>query len=406
MLFTDAYAAAPVCSPTRASLMTGKYPARLHLTDYIPGRAPGDRRLLTPNWRKSLPLEEVTLAEALKQQGYACGHFGKWHLNWDKSYKPGRPGDPGSQGFDDVLTTHKPGAGPASPLPQDWHHVRRITNRAIEFIERHRERPFFCYVTHNTIHRPLHARAELVRKYMDKQSEKPDKTIALVAAMVERLDTSVGRLLAALDELALDERTMVIFYGDNGSLYGPEGATPYSGRKGQLNEGGIREPLVIRWPGSVTPGSKCDVPVTTVDFFPTLLAAAGADDLPPNLDGVNLLPVLTGTGSIERDAIFWHFPHYHSAGNGPSGAVRQGRWKLIEWFDMSVDDAAQPGALQLFDLQEDPAERKDLSSEMPQRVTQLHERLQAWRKKVGAQMMKPNPTWKHGITAGSVPDGQ
>jgi arylsulfatase A-like enzyme len=162
MRFTDAYAAAPVCSPTRASIMTGKYPARLHLTDFIKGGSPLDRKLLVPEWTPYLPLEEVTVAEALKSAGYVCGHFGKWHLNRNKSYSPGRMQDPGSQGFDTVLTTHKPKAGPESPYENDWHHVRRITAQAIDFIEKNKDRPFFCYIPHNTIHRPEIERQELI----------------------------------------------------------------------------------------------------------------------------------------------------------------------------------------------------------------------------------------------------
>ena len=170
MKFTNAYAASTVCSPTRASIMTGKYPARLHLTDYIPGNAPQDTLLIVPNWTKQLLSEEITIAETLKSAGYATGHFGKWHLNKDKNYEPGRPGDPGSQGFDDVLCTHKPGAGPPSPYVDDSHHVREITERALSFIEKNKENLFFCYITHNTIHAPEIEKQEKINKYNQKQS--------------------------------------------------------------------------------------------------------------------------------------------------------------------------------------------------------------------------------------------
>ncbi|MEO2032489.1 MAG: sulfatase [Planctomycetaceae bacterium] len=389
MRFTSAYAACQVCSPTRASIMTGKYPARLHITNFIPGSAEKfvDSRLLVPAWQKSLPLEEVTIAEALKNKGYSTGHFGKWHLNIDKKYKPGRPGDPASQGFDDVLTTHKPGAGPKSKYEDDAHHVREITERALTFIKANRSKPFFCYVTHNSIHRPITERPELVAKYQARaDSSRPDQN-PVVGAMMDTLDRSVGRILDQLDALNLSDNTLVIYYSDNGCMWGSDVLKPLRGGKAQMWEGGIRVPFIVRWPGVVEPGSVCDVPVTSVDMFPTLLDAAGEKPSFPNVDGESLLPLLSRSGELTRSAIYWHYPHYHHQGGFPSGAIRRGHFKLIEWFDKSIDGIETPGALQLFDLQQDISEQHDLSEIEPDLTDDLYQELRKWRAVVGAQTM-------------------
>jgi uncharacterized sulfatase len=396
MRFTDAYAACPVCSPTRASLMTGKYPARLHLTDFIKGGSPKDRKLLTPEWTPYLPLEQVTIAEALKAAGYACGHFGKWHLNKDKNYKLGRPMDPGSQGFDDVLTTHKPGKGPKSIYENDWHHVRRITERSIAFIEKNKDKPFFCYVTHNSIHRPEKETKELIDKYRKKPDADNDQKYGhnnpIQAAMLETLDKSVDTILRKLDELGLSKNTIVVFFGDNGHL-GPKDSKPLRGSKADLYEGGIRVPMVVRWPGVVRPASVCHVPVTSVDFFPTLLQTAGLKVTNPEVDGESLTPLLKQSGKLKRDAIYFHYPHYHNQGIAPAGAVRQGDYKLIEWFEKSIDGTDTPGALELFNLRKDLNEQHNLTNLMPKKASELYNKLKAWRKEVGAQEMTRNPSY-------------
>jgi len=393
MKFTNAYAASPVCSPTRASIMTGKYPARLHLTDYIPGQAPDDRKLLTPEWTKQLPLEELTIAESLRDAGYATGHFGKWHLNVDKKYRLGRPGDPGSQGFDDVLTTHKPGAGSESKYENDWHHVREITERAIAFIAKNKQKPFFCYVAHNTIHAPEIERETLIRKY----EKKPGATVGgrnnpRQAAMLETLDKSVGTVLSTIRELNLERSTVVVFFSDNGQK-GTKTGRPFRGCKGDLYEGGIRVPLIIRWPGVVEPGSVCKEVVISVDFFPTLNEIAGAVRDVATTDGISLVPLLKDPDSaLDRDAVYWHYPHYHSLGLGPQGAIRAGRYKLIEWYERSA--YGEPGALELYDLELDPSEQNNLANSMPDLASKLSEQLRAWRKHVGAQEMKKNPAFE------------
>jgi arylsulfatase A len=391
--FTNAYAAAPICSPTRASIMTGKYPARLHLTDFIPGGNPKDKKLITPDWQKHLPLKEVTIAESLKNAGYVTGHFGKWHLNVDKKYKPGRPGDPGSQGFDDVLTTHKPGAGPKSMYDEDWHHVREITERSIAFIENNKDKPFFCYVTHNSIHSPEIEKKALVEKYATKPEAKTNKrNNPKQAAMLETLDKSVGTILMTLEKLGLEKNTIVFFYSDNGQL-GPKNGKPFRGSKGDLYEGGIRMPLIIKWPGVITPGSECGEVVISNDFFPTITAIAGGSSTAKDVDGINFLPLLKDSGAkLTREAVYWHFPHYHSLGLGPQGAVRMGRYKLIEWFERSAYD--QANAFELYDLIKDPGEQRNLADTMPEVTAKLKEKLNAWKKRIGAQLMTKRKSQK------------
>ncbi len=388
MLFTAAYAACPVCSPTRASLMTGKYPARLHLTDYIPGQVRKYEKLLEPDWKQHLPLKEVTLAEMLRPAGYVSGHFGKWHLNKDKDYVPGRPMDPASQGFDDVLTTVKPKSS-ADPA-KDAHHVEEITDRAIAFIEANKDRPFFCYVTHNSIHSPDLERPDLVEKYKTRKGFDGAKNHAILAAMVETLDKNTGRILGKIDELGIADNTIVIFFADNGCLRGKTVRKPLRGGKAQLYEGGIREPLLVRWPGAVEPGSTCGEPVSSVDFFPTFAEIAGQKVADPAVDGVSILKLFKGRDGFKRgDGIYWHYPHYHSGGVAPSGAIRLGRYKLIEWYEESFLGLDNP--VELFDLEADESETRDLSKEKPQLAARLLKKLLDWRKSVGAQEMPKNP---------------
>ena len=388
MRFTNAYAAASICSPTRASIMTGKYPARLHLTDFIPGgRRVKGKRLVTPNWQKQLLLQEVTIAESLKSVEYATGHFGKWHLNSDKKYKQGRPGDPGSQGFDDVLTTHKPRTGPESKYGEDWHHVREITERSIAFIQKNKDQPFFCYITHNSIHDPEIEKKELMEKYSKKAEAKVNgRNNPKQAAMLETLDKSIGKILETLKELNLEKNTMVIFYSDNGQL-GPKEGKPFRGSKADLYEGGIRVPLIVKWPEVIKQGSVCEEVVISNDFFPTFNAVAGVSSSVQGIDGVSILSLLSDSESrLTREAIYWHYPHYHGGGLGPQSAIRQGRYKLIEWLEKS--SYGENDAFELYDLIDDPGEQNNLAITMPEMTTKLSKNIQVWRKRVGAQMME------------------
>ncbi len=396
--FTDAYAACPVCSPTRASIMTGKYPARLHITDYIPGNAYPYAMLKTPDWSKQLPLEEVTLAEMLREAGYVSGHFGKWHLGLDSEPAPGRPGEPDTQGFSDVLVTTKPKSEetPRSTADPEYdaHHARQITDRAIEFMKHNKEKPFFCYVAHHLVHRPeMEYGPEIVKFARKPEASNTMGNNPVLAAMVETLDTQVGRVLDTLDELGVAENTIVVFFSDNGDLYGREGLKPFYGAKADLYEGGIRMPLIIRWPGVAKPGSTSTHMISSVDFFPTFAAIAGVKVSDPTVDGVSFLPVLKAESMPARDAIYWHYPHYHQLGIAPSGAIREGNYKLIEWFEKSVDGPDTEGALALFDLESDPGERHNLAPAMHDEAVRLYEKLRAWRRAVKAQEMARNPQY-------------
>ncbi len=387
MQFSDAYSAAPICSPTRASILTGKYPARLHLTDFIAGAPFPWSKLRQPEWTPFLPLEEVTLAEVFKEHGYATGSFGKWHLNRDKNYQPGRPMDPASQGFDEVYTSVKPDSD--TPADRDPHHVRRITEHALRFLDEKKDEPFFLYVSHHVVHTPLIEREALIAKYRGKPGADRPENNPTMGAMIETTDESIGLLLRKLDELGLSDNTLVVLFSDNGGKQDEQSQVPLRGGKSELYEGGIRVPLVIRWPGVVEPGSASSVPVTSVDFFPTLLEIAGIENTLDDIDGESMVGLLRQTGPLERDAIFFHYPHYHALGGRPSSAIRQGDYKLIEWFEDSLLGGDHPVAL--YNLKDDLAEGKDLSVEMPGKVRELRTMLELWRSAVGAQLPTENP---------------
>lgn len=387
--FTDAYAADPVCSPTRGSLMTGKYPARLHITDYIPGSPYPYAKLTTPQQTQGLPLEEVTMAEVLKQHGYATGHFGKWHLNKDKNYEPGRPGDPGSQGFDDVFTSVKPESD-ADP-DKDAHHTIEITERSLKFIEENKDRPFFCYMSFHTVHRPIMETEEWVDKYKAKPNSDDPVNNPIMGAMIERMDWGIGEALKKLDELNLTDNTVVIFVSDNGGFEELQDQAPLRGGKAMLFEGGIKVPMAIKWPGVIQPGSKCNQPVITNDLFPTIMEMAGIKSDIPDIDGVSLTPVLKQKSGLQRDAIYFHYPHYHHLGYKPSSAIREGDYKLIEWYEETLYN--EDNQINLYNVREDVGETKDLAQEMPELASRLRKKLHQWRKAVGAQEMEINPNY-------------
>jgi arylsulfatase A len=390
MRFTDAYAACPVCSPTRASIMTGKYPARLHLTDFIAGGSFPYEKYNQPEWRKYLPLEEVTITEVLKAEGYATASFGKWHLSIDKKPPKSLPFNPDKQGFDEYFVTYKPTA--KTDPENDAHNVEVITQKSLDFMERHKDETFFLYVTHNTIHAPVMGKKRLVEKYKNKPGSDLPQNNPVLGAMIKELDNSTGKLLKKLDELKIADKTIVIFFGDNGGLEKDAKQTPLRSGKANLYEGGIREPLIVRWPGVVRPASTCSEPVTSVDFFPTLLEIAGVKDkTEKTIDGISLLPLLAQKGRLNRPGIYWHYPHYHSSSIGPCGAVRAGDYKLIEWFDESI---CGPGnEFELYNLKNDIGEQNNLAKRMSERVEQLKKMLSNWRSEVNAQMLSPNPDY-------------
>jgi arylsulfatase A-like enzyme len=390
MHFTDAYAAAPVCSPTRASIITGKHPARLHLTDYIPGNPWPYQKLITPQMVQGLPLEEVTIPELLKNMGYVTGHFGKWHLNKDKDYLPGRPGDPGSQGFDEVLTTVKP---PSEADPDaDAHHAVEITNGSLKFIEDHQNEPFFLYVPHHVVHRPLMEHKDLIAKYKAKTGSDEPVHNPIMGAMIERMDTGIGQILEKLDELNLSEKTIVIFMSDNGGLEQLQDQAPLRGGKATIFEGGLKVPFAIRWPGVIKPGTSCSTPVISHDLFPTIMEMVGLSYEKETLDGMSLMPLLNESGDLERDAIFFHYPHYHHQGFKPAGAIREGDYKLIEWYEetlLGLDDQ-----FALYNVREDIGETRDLAGKMSEKAKAMRLKLHNWLTNVGAQEMRVNPKYE------------
>lgn len=391
MSFTNAYSAAPICSPARASIMTGKYPARLQMTDYLPGNSYPYAKLVGAKQKlEGLPLDEITIAEMLKSNGYATGHFGKWHLNKDKNYKQGRPGDPASQGFDDVLATVKPELDSKS---KDAHHVGEITDRTIQFIDKNKDKPFFAYVSHHVVHRPLMEDKDLINSYKTKQHNEDRVNNPIMGAMIERMDKSIGRILTKLEELNLTENTIVFFVSDNGGFKYYQDQAPLRGGKAMVYEGGIRVPFTVKWPGVIRPGSVSDIPVITNDFFPTLTEIIGEEVKNEAIieDAISLVPIFQEKEVTERDALFWYFPHYHRQGFKPSGAIRMGDYKLIEWYEKSM--LGLNDQYELYNIKEDIGESNNLASKMPEIVTKMKDRLHEWLQNVDANEMKLNPNF-------------
>lgn len=396
MRFTDFYAAAPVCSPTRAAIMTGQSPARLGLTNHAPDRAsfaPKNAKLLSAEMIDYLPLEHVTIAERLKEGGYATGFFGKWHLSAKKKSAEG-PNEPDlrpeHQGFDvNVGGCHF--GGP--PTYFDPYRIPSIKNRregeylpdrladeTIEFMRAHREEPFFAALWNYTVHWPMEAPKDLIEKYEKRLG--PGLKDAAYGAMIEAMDLAMGRVFAAIDELKLAENTLVIFASDNGGFGGVSDNRPLRADKGHLYEGGIRVPLIVRWPGVVRANTICKTPVVSMDFYPTLLDAAGLPgESGKTLDGESIMPLLKRKGRLRRNAIYFHYPNYafHGA-NRLGGAIREGDYKLIERYE---DDSVE-----LFNLGEDLSEKNDLAKKMPERAAGLKRKLDAWLLECGAKMPK------------------
>ncbi len=371
--FTSAHCAQSICSPSRAAILTGKSPARLHLTTFLPGRPDCDsQKLLHPVIRQQLPLEEITLAEHLKRAGYTTACIGKWHLG-------GKGFQPTDQGFDFYH------AGKAVTTPSEIEGGKGeydLTKRAIEFMETKRAKPFFLYLAHNSPHIPYSAKTNLVAK--NARAFEP-----VYAAVIESLDDTVGQLLAALDTLGLATNTIVVFTSDNGGLHVPEGPhknithnTPFRAGKGYLHEGGLRIPLIARWPGHVLAMRVVDAPVINTDWLPTLMELTG-HTAPANIDGVSFAALLMGGAAATNRALFWHFPHYTNQGSRPGGAMREGDWKLIEYYDS--------GAAELFNLRDDLSENINLAAREPKRVADMRAKLSAWRTSVGAQENTVNP---------------
>jgi len=389
MRFTDAYAAGCVCSPTRASIQSGKYPATVNITDFIPGHKKPWAKLIVPQIRLGLPLEEVTIAEALKTAGYAAGYYGKWHLGGNF---------PGSQGYDDWLVTRGSHFAPhfqctpPAQFKKGEYLADILTDKTVQFIERHQDKPFMVMLSHYAVHIPLQAVQDKIKKYEAKPKPPHGINNPIYAAMIEHVDESVGRIMDKLDELKLAQRTVVIFFSDNGGLRqrfnrtGPVVTTnaPLRDEKGSPYEGGTRVPLIVRWPGIVKPASTCREPVISIDFYPTLLDIAAAQGHPQHHpEGESIVPLLKQTGKLKREAIYWHYPHYHHS--RPSSSIRMGDYKLIEFFE--------DNKLELYNLRKDIGESKNLADKSPEKARQLHDKLNQWRQSVDAKMPTPNPDY-------------
>ncbi len=448
--FTSAYGACHVCSPSRASIMSGKYPASINLTDWLPGRLDFPfQKLKNVPVNQHLPYDGTTIPKVLQENGYKTAIFGKWHLGEDSA-------STARQGFDlHVPNWNKgwPNKGYFSPYglkgleggPDGEYLTDRLTTEALKYIDENKDQQFFLYLSHFAVHDPIEGRPDLVEKYRKKLAQTPspqtppfvmegnpdakpihamagqtyegyrifpDQTVQIkqhqdnvqFAAMVESMDESLGRVIDKLKTLGIDDHTIVIFYSDNGGMsaanfYEPEriiqeneldeafstSNLPLRAGKGWLYEGGIRVPLIVKWPNKGLQGVVCDVPVTGPDFFPTILEMLGIPGV--QSDGTSFVPLLKGENTINREAIFWHFPHYSNHGmQSPGGAVRCGDYKLLEYYENNT--------VQLYNLKDDIEEQHDLSATEPGKVKELQEMLHKWREQVGAKMMEPNPDYK------------
>lgn len=409
--FTSAYAACPVCSPTRASIMSGQYPARVGVIDFIPGHwRPYEEVTVPSNRTQFLPEEIITIGESLQKAGYQTGYFGKWHLGEDKLHHPL------NQGFHEANV----GQGyfntkfnPPREQSADKIISQRLTDFSMEFMEKHKKEPFFLFLAHWDVHCLLDADKPMIDKYLKKNKVEGYPSHAVYAAMIENIDNSTGRIMAKLKSLGIDKKTVVFFFSDNGGIitenkypgiteelmpmiapskreifrdsplqYVVTSNAPLRSQKGTVYEGGIREPLIVRWPGKIKKGTVSDVIVSSVDIFPTLLEIAGAEK-PENqvLDGESMLPVLLQNEPGQDRAIFWHYPVYHH--DVPAGAVRKGNWKLIENLVTRT--------VSLYDLSTDISETTDLSNVFPEKTRELYSLLKEWQKEVKAEFPFPNP---------------
>jgi len=443
MLFTDAYSANPLCSPTRASIMTGKYPARIGITTAAGHRPPleeGDSRYpesasplrptIQPESRRHLPLEEYTLAEALRDAGYATAHLGKWHLGLNPEHWPEEQGfqlsfhgapDPGPPSY---FSPYGFAAGTVTDGPEGEYVTDRLTDEAIRFIEANRGRRFYLNLWQYGVHGPWGHKEAITRTYADKKDPRGQQANPIMASMLQSVDESLGRVLAKLDELGLADHTIVIFSSDNGGnvhsnteedarakglkpgqrqweriedwrrwagTLPPTNNAPLRKGKGWLYEGGVRVPLVVRWPGVVAPESRSSLPVSSIDFYPTVLDMLGLQRrAEQQFDGESLLPLLKQAGGLKRDALFNFFPHGGS-GRPPGVTVRRGDWKLIRWFETGPEF---PGELELYNLREDVGETTNLAAERPEIARELNALIDGFLADTAALVPKPNPAYR------------
>lgn len=398
--FTDFYAAGAVCSPTRCAVQAGQNQARIGITAHIPGHWRPFERVITPLTTMALPLDTITVAESLAKAGYTTGYVGKWHLGNSRSFGPAL------QGYDfavEINGPHLPGtyrvAGRSDVKPQpDQFRTEFEAQMCLQFIRNHHQKPFFLMVSPFAVHIPLGGKSEIVDKYKARAEQTGrDLPHPVYAAMVEQVDQMVGRIVSEVETQGLSKNTMIVVTSDNGGLYrrydyrahaddNVSSLAPLKGEKGALHEGGIRVPLIVKFPGKVPAGSTCAEPTISYDFYPTFVAAAGGK-LPDSqtIDGLSLLPLFANPDAkLARNALHWHYPHYHH--DRPASAIRERDWKLIEYLDGTGD-------VELYHLAADLGEKKNLVKERAGRAADLKKKLSAWRNRVIARMPITNPNY-------------
>jgi len=404
MMFTNAYSACPVCSPTRASILTGKNPAHLQFTGHITAinmhRFPPFGKVIPPQDKMYVSLDEIMIPEALKPLDYKSISIGKWHVGNKEKYFPTH------QGFDINVAGYEHGSpptywGPYKNPGKDWNSeiknmtpgkpgeylTDRLTDEAIKFIKNNKERPFFVYLSHYAVHTPLEAPEELVKKYEEKLKKNPSRINPVYAAMIENVDSNVGRLLSEVEKLGLEDNTIVIFYSDNGGLKVVTNNEPLREGKGFLYEGGIRVPLIIKWPGKVRGNTTCEVPVISSDIYPTIMEMIGKGVEPAeDIDGMSLVPLLLEKGNQNRNQLCWYYPHYSPQSKMPGYAIRKGDFKLVEYLD--------PHTIELFNLKNDLSEKNNLAEDNPDKVKELQQSFDSWLKRMDPVMHTLNPNYK------------
>jgi len=407
--FNNAYAANPVCSPTRASIQTGQYPARIGINDFLPGHwRPYEQLIVPTNKTQYLPLDYETIGEVLQKAGYKTGYFGKWNLGFTEKHYPK------NQGYDESVVYNGGGffdynetMAPQTNFPEGTVLSEALTNLSVDFIDKNKDQPFFLFLAHYDVHVQLEAQDELIKKYLNKPKVDGYPSNAVYAAMVENVDTSVGRIMNKLEELNLSDNTIVVFFSDNGGLvsrfdeiplvakrnlhyyendslqYIASSNKPLRAEKGTVFEGGIREPLIVKWPGKTKAGTKSDALIGGIDFFPTFAEMANAKISNQIIDGKSIVPDIIGESKDYERVIFWHYPVYHH--DVPAGAVRKGDWKLIQFFD--------DNHLELYNLKNDIGETKDFTDEYPEKTKELFTLMEGWRNSVDAAMPVENPNF-------------
>ena len=402
MRFTNAYSACPVCSPTRAALLTGKSPAKLQFTGHITAigrhRYPEHGRIIPPEDRMFIPLEEVIIAEALKPAGYHTISIGKWHVGNEEKYYPT------AQGFDTNIAGYKHGSPPSYFYPYEdpdkkWNPgiptlkggkegeylTDRLTDEAIRFVDNSKNRPFLLYLPYYAVHTPLQAPQDLINKYEKKLATDSSQKNAIYGAMVERMDYNVGRLMKKITDLGLRENTFVILVSDNGGLSTVTNNQPLREGKGFLYEGGIRIPLIISWQGRIKPGCVCNTPTISHDIYPTITDIVTGSQPGEGIEGKSLVPLLMGAGKFQERELYWYYPHYSPQAKQPAAAVRDGDYKLVHFYD--------PEQKELYNLANDIGEQKNLAEKIPEKVRQLDEKLETWLKFVKAKKHTLNPDY-------------